>query len=306
VKYNKLKNCDVEISSIGLGTWVFGGDMFGAAEEKECINAVCAAVDNGINLIDTAPIYGYGRSEEIVGKAIKGKRDKVFIATKCGLVGKGKDITNDLSKESITKELEDSLRRLDIDCIDLYQCHWPDDNTPIEETMDVLNKFKDEGKIKYIGVSNFGKEILAKASELAEIVTLQSQYSMLERAIEDEILPCAIDNGIGFMAYGPLAGGILSGKYKAAPEYKGADARSFFYQYYSKNAFEKVNEMLQKLLEFDKLLYQVAINWIRQQKGVATVLTGCRNSEQVEKNASSASWDLSLDEISAIDKIIGK
>ena len=136
--YNKISNTGLEISSIALGTWVFGGDMWGGAKESDCMDAVSAAVDHGINLIDTAPIYGYGLAEEIVGRAIKGRRDKLIIATKCGLVGRGKNITNNLTPSSIKREVEESLRRLQIDTIDIYQCHWPDPRTPIEQTLEAM------------------------------------------------------------------------------------------------------------------------------------------------------------------------
>jgi len=188
MQYNRIPNTDLEISAVSLGTWVFSGDCWGEAKAKDCVDAVAAAMDAGINLIDTAPIYGYGRAEEIVGQAIKGKRDKVVVATKCGLVGKGKNMANDLSPASIQKEVELSLKRLQVEVIDIYQCHWPDANTPIEETLTAMCRLKSEGKIKHIGVSNFDADLLRQAFEFTDIITLQNQYSLLDRSIEKTVL----------------------------------------------------------------------------------------------------------------------
>ena len=160
MKYTKIPGYDFRLSVITLGTWVFSGDVWGGAKEQDSLAAVTAAIDCGINVIDTAPIYGDGLSEKIVGKAIKGHRDKIVLATKCGLIGKGMKIKNNLTPESINKEIDLSLSRLKTDYIDIYQCHWPDPDTPIESTMEALCKIKDSGKIRNIGVSNFNTELL--------------------------------------------------------------------------------------------------------------------------------------------------
>lgn len=301
---HKIPNTDLNISSITLGTWVFGGDMWQGSKEEDCVETVLAALDYGINTIDTAPIYGYGISEKIVGKAIKGKRDKVVLATKCGLIGKGKNIKTNLSASSINREVEDSLRRLQTDYIDIYQCHWPDSETPIEETFDCLNKLKEAGKIRHIGVSNFSKDLLAQSIPKAHIVTLQNQYSLLERSLENEILPFCKEKGVGLITYGPLAGGILSGKYLTQPKFKGFDARNFFYKYYEGNAFNKTKKFLEYLSKIKKPLNQIAINWIRQQEGITSVIVGCRNKEQVKQNASAADWDLSEADLERIESAL--
>jgi aryl-alcohol dehydrogenase-like predicted oxidoreductase len=305
MKYTDLKCSDLKISSIALGTWVFGGDVWGGASEKDCIDAVAAAIDHGINLIDTAPIYGYGQAESIVGKAIKGKRDKVIVATKCGLIGKGGlNITNNLTPESIQRELDESLSRLGTDYIDIYQCHWPDPNTPIEDTLEAMMRFKEAEKIRHIGVSNFDTALLKESIAVTEIVTLQNQYSMLVRDIEKDVLPFCKESNVGVISYGPLAGGILSGKYSTSTKFKGPDARSFFYKFYSGKAFEKTKRLLDSLKNIGQPLNQIAINWVRQQDGVASVIVGCRNAEQVEQNALAASWDLSADIMADINDLI--
>ena len=305
MRYKKIPNTDLNISVISLGTWVFGGDNWNGVKEKDCIDAVTVALECGINLIDTAPIYGYGISEETIGKAIKGKRDKVIIATKCGLIGTGTNITNNLKPDSIKKEIEQSLKRLGTDYIDIYQCHWPDPNTPIEETMAEMNRLKKEGKIRYVGVSNFGVEILKQAKNSADIVTLQSHYSLLERLIEKEILPYCREKGIGIITYGSLGGGILSGKYKKPPSFKSFDARSFFYKYYQGEGFKKASEVVNILKEISvktkKPINQIALNWVWQKEGIASAIVGCRNAEQAKMNALSATWELSQEDIEKLD-----
>jgi len=304
MKYKKIGNSNLEISSIILGTWVFGGDFWRGSKERDCVDAVLAAIDLGVNVIDTAPIYGYGLSEKIVGRAIKGKRDKVIIATKCGLIGKGADITHNLQPKSIRGEIEDSLKRLQVDCIDIYQLHWPDPNTPIEQTIDEMLRLKKEGKIKHIGVSNFKADLLREVNDIAGIVTLQNQYSMLERSIEGDILNLAANKGIGVITYGPLAGGILTGKYDSPPNLERADVRSFFYKYYSGEQFEKVKKLLNGLSEIGKPLNQVAINWVRQQKAVCAVIAGCRNAKQVKDNVEATSWDLTEKQLDDIKELL--
>lgn len=209
--YRCIPKSDLRVSVLGLGTWVFGGDAWGGSDEKECLNVVSAAIDSGINLIDTAPIYGYGRAETIVGKAVTKKRDKVLLATKCGLVWQGKRIRHDLTRRSVFQELEDSLKRLGVEYIDLYQCHWPDPQTPVEETMQALNELKKQGKIRYIGVSNFDAQLLKESLYLADIVSLQSQYSLLKRDLEKELIPFCHQHKVGILTYGVLGGGILTG-----------------------------------------------------------------------------------------------
>ena len=304
MKYNKIPDTDLNISAISLGTWVFGGDVWGSAPEKDCIDAVHAAIRCGINLIDTAPIYGYGRSEKVVGKAIKGKRDRIILATKCGLKGRDLNITVDLSPEFIREEIENSLRRLKVDCIDIYQCHWPDEETPVEETMKCLLELKKEGKIRYIGVSNFSKKQVEEALEYAPIATLQNHYSLLERSIEKEILGFCRQKGVGIITYGSLGGGILSGKYRQKKKFSNSDARGFFYHFYNGRDFERAEEIVGVLRDIAERgnhpLNQVALNWIRQKDGITSAIVGCRNSKQAESNAGACTWDLYKEDIARL------
>ena len=197
MRYKRLGNSSLEVSVVGLGTWAIGGDFWGKVDDDRSIRTIQRAVDCGINLIDTAPAYGGGHAERIVGQAIKGRRDKVVIATKCGIVKQGGRITRNLKPESIRKEVDDSLTRLGVDVIDLYQIHWPDANTPLEDTLNEMEKLRDAAKIRYIGVSNFDRKLMEEAASITEIVSLQPQYSLLDRELEKDILPFCREKGFG-------------------------------------------------------------------------------------------------------------
>ena len=184
-----LGESELRVSAIGLGTWALGNDFFGHVDDEESIAAIRAGLDNGINLVDTAPAYGAGHSEEVVGKAIHGRRDDVVVATKVGVHRTEDDFIRNLKPESIRQEVEDSLRRLDVDVIDLYQIHWPDPNTPIEDSLEELDKARQAGKFRYLGVSNFDKKLMDQVQERMPLVSLQPHFSLLQRGIERNILP---------------------------------------------------------------------------------------------------------------------
>ncbi len=305
MKYSQLYQTDAQLSQLSLGTWVFSGGTWGDANEQDCIGAVHAAMDMGINVIDTAPIYGNGRAESIVGKSLQqGRRDHVIIASKCGLVAKGKSIALSLKPESIFAEIEQSLRRLKTDHIDLYQCHWPDPKTPMADTLACLMELKQQGKIRWIGVSNFTLQNLKDAVPSGCVQTLQSPLSMLDRAIAQEILPFCVQHQIGVFAYGPLGGGILSGKYSEPPVLSKEDARSFFYKYYRGESFQRITGFLKKISSLNYRLSEIALNWVRQQDGVVSVIAGCRNAAQVARNVSAIDWELSRDEMTFINQAI--
>jgi aryl-alcohol dehydrogenase-like predicted oxidoreductase len=304
MQYRKLGTSDLTVSSIGLGTWVFGGDHWGPTVIDKSIAAIRAAIDAGVNLIDTAPAYGIGRAEEIVGKAIKGRRESVIIATKCGVQREGKKFSYSLAPAVVREEIEASLRRLGLDRIDLYQCHWPDPKTPIEETMSELLKIKDEGKIRYIGVSNFDITLLERALAVAPVVSLQPHYSLLERKIEQSILPFCMENQIGIISYGTLGSGILTGKYPEPPCFSKGDCRNFFYMFYKEPYWSRTQLLLEEMKNISSArnapLSQVAINWARQQEGVTSTLVGARTAEQAIMNAGAGAWTLSKEELASI------
>lgn len=303
MKYSELLGTDERVSVIGLGTWVFGGENWGGADNGGAIDVVKSAIDSGVNFIDTAPFYSDGVSEDLIGKGIQGKRDKVFIATKCGLVRENGRIKHDLSPDSVLRELDFSLKRLQCDVIDLYQTHWPDPEVDIERTMDTLLKFQSQKKIRHIGLCNVDVDLLKRALKVAPVRTVQVQYSLLERDIEKELLPFCIERNIDVIAYGVMGGGILTGKYKVQPQFNRRDARKMFYSFYEGKKFSKTKDILKALGEYGKPLNEITLNWCRQQKGVVVALAGCRDVRQLEMNAHAASWDLSPEEISSLNRI---
>jgi len=304
MKYKQLGNSDLKVSVVGLGTWAIGGDFFGDTDDEKSIGAIQAGIDNGINLIDTAPAYGDGHSEEVVGKAIKGHRDDVVIATKVGILRDEGKFINNLKPESVQQEIDDSLRRLDVDVIDLYQIHWPDPNTPLEDTLDTLSKIQEAGKFKYLGVSNFKPKLMDQVRERMDLVSLQPHYSLLRRNIEGNVLPYCRENNIGVLSYGTLAGGILTGKFKEIPDLAEGDYRDTFYDYFKEPTWSKIQKLLDVLRDIAEKrgvpVPQVAINWARQQKGITTALVGAKTTDQARSNAGAGNWDLSDEELNRI------
>lgn len=305
MQYKKIPNTDLEVSRIGLGTWAFGDKTWGLVAEKNYLAVVDEAIGLGINLIDTAPIYGMGKSEELVGRALKGKRNKVVLATKCGLRGESGRISEDLSAKFILKEIEDSLKRLQVEHIDLYQCHWPDEDTSIEETMKALEQLQKQGKVRYIGVSNFKVDLIEESLKFTQIATTQNHYSLLERSIENELYDFCFQKNIGILTYGSLGGGILSGKYKQAPNFKPSDARSFFYKFYKGKDFQKAYKVVGLLEEISSLINkppaEIALNWLVNKPAVSSVLVGSKTVEQIRSNANAGCWNLSPEDIERLN-----
>ena len=318
--YKKVDKIKEEISAIGIGCWNFGGD-WDSSEEINSIKIIHAAVDAGINLFDVAPVYGFGVSERVLGKALKeGKREKVLIASKCGLLWNEKHETrNNLTKESILKEIDQSLKRLQTDYIDIYQLHWPDPNTSIEETVSALEEIKKAGKIRYIGLSNFCKDDIEKFMFMIEINTLQALYNMLERntdsyheiplnyKTEEEILPLAKKNGQMFLPYSPLFQGLLTGKFTKGKNFSEKDIRNAN----PKLNGDKFNTYYEGALQLSKFaneigrpLNEIALNWLRQNDAVTSIIGGASSLAQLEKNIHSTTWDLTQDELAQIELII--
>jgi len=306
MKFRKLGNSGLEVSPVSLGTWVFGGDCWGQADDGLSERVVHEAIDSGINMIDTAPVYGSGRSEDIVGKAIKGKRNGLILATKCGLEADRSGIRVDLSPAFIRRDIEGSLKRLKVDVIDLYQCHWPDKKTPLEQTFGEMNKLVREGKIRAIGVSNFDNTLLSEALDYADIASNQVQYSLFDRSIERGTVPLCEKKGVSILAYGPLGGGILTGKYTEPPRLDKGDVRSFFYRYYKEPFWSRgkmLVSVLARIAENRKVnIGEVALNWVLSRDITAAAIAGCRTPDHVIKNASAMKWRLSAEELSEIEE----
>jgi aryl-alcohol dehydrogenase-like predicted oxidoreductase len=283
---------------------VLGGDHWGKTDDAVSVAAIRAALDEGINLIDTAPAYGAGHAEEIVGTAIAGRRGDAVIATKCGVHREGSRFRFVLKPAEVRKELEQSLRRLGVDAIDLYQCHWPDPETPVEETMAEMLRIKDEGKIRHIGVSNFAVPLLERALAAAPVASLQPHYSLLERKIEKEILPFCRERRIGVLAYGSLGSGVLTGKYSQPPCFSRGDCRSFFYPFYKEPYWSRTQLLLAEMRTIAEKrrasVAEVAINWVNGQEGVTSALVGARTPQQAAANARAGDWELTSEELAAL------
>ena len=279
-----------ELTVVGFGAWAIGGPWefgWGQVDDETSVKAIHRALDLGINWIDTAAVYGLGHSEEIVAKAVKGIRDKVFIATKCGMVwDENRKVKIHLGPSSVNKEIENSLRRLNTDHVDLYQFHWPDPHTPVEESWAAMVKLKEEGKVRYIGVSNFDVPLLKKCMAIAPVQSLQPPYNLLKREIETEILPYCLQNGIGVVAYSPMMSGLLTGKFdieRVAPDDWRRRDRMFQEPLLSKEiAFiEKLRPIAAK---YEKTVGQLAIAWVNMNPTVTSSIVGARNAQQVEEN----------------------
>jgi aryl-alcohol dehydrogenase-like predicted oxidoreductase len=289
MKYNRLGQTDLFISAVGLGGWPFGGGYdWGELNEKDATLAVETALEQGINWVDTAPVYGNGASESFLGKVLRGKREKILLATKCGLVKNGSWTDHDLSPNAIRKQLEDSLLRLQTDFIDLYQIHYPDPKVPLQETLKELVRLKEAGKVRHIGVSNFTAEELLTATNLTEIAAVQNEYSLLHPQKGNQVFSVCRERGVGFIGYGTLCGGILSGKYKKEPNLRRADARNYFYKSYRGAAFDEAQQVVKRIKTMAKHKgvspAEVAIGWALSVSAVSSVLIGARTKEQILQN----------------------
>jgi len=322
MEYRKLGNTELEVSAITFGAWAAGGWMWGGTERNDAIKAIRAAYDMGVTSIDTAPIYGQGNSEEIVGEAIKDlPRDKVQILTKYGMrwdlakgdfafhsadtKGKEIDIYKYAGRESIVKEVEDSLRRLGTDYIDLYQIHWPDFTTPIEETMIAVAKLIEQGKVRYAGVCNYNVEQLQEAQQYVNIVSNQVPYSMVMRNIEEDVVPYCLENNTSILAYSPLERGLLTGKMKPGHAFAQGDHRAGLYFFTDEN-IKRTSAFLEKIqplaAEKNATLAQLVLRWTIEQPGITIALAGARNEKQAMENAWALTINLSAEEIAFISQ----
>lgn len=307
MRYSKLGKSDLNVSQITVGTWAFGGVGWGDINEKDCIAALHAMLDNGVNFIDTAPIYNKGISEQVVGKATEGRRDKLIIATKCGVYHHGNHVVKDSQRDNILSECDLSLKNLKTDYIDLYIVHWPDNNTGFEETFSAMESLKKSGKIRYVGVSNFSLAQVIESEDYGDIVAVQPPYSMVNRS-QEKFMKWVHDHGIGTMTYGSLGAGILTGGIRSIPKFEENDVRATFYDYFMEPKFSKIMKLLKTLddmaAEHKVPVSQVVINWSTQKEFVDTAITGVKNPEEANANCACMSWQLDTDEISRIDQAI--
>jgi aryl-alcohol dehydrogenase-like predicted oxidoreductase len=310
-----------EFSAVGFGCWATGGgDVWNNSTDENSIKAIHRALELGVNFFDVAPVYGFGHAEKVLGQALSSQRHTVLIATKCGLVWDNQQrITNNLTPGNLYQEIDDSLRRLNTDYVDIYQIHWPDPNTPIAETMEALERIKESGKIRHIGASNFSLDLMQQAMTTGSVVSHQGLYNMLERnpdsyhnipltyRVEDEILPFCRQKGLAFFPYSPLFQGLLTDSFKASDNFDQNDVRSAnpklvgdkFKQY-----FEISEELRAFAREIGQPLNQIAINWLINQEAVTSVICGAQISQHVEENVGSVTWELTPELMARIEQIL--
>lgn len=306
----------IEASAVGLGTWAIGGWMWGGTDEAQSIDAIRASIDEGVSLIDTAPAYGQGLSEEIVGKAIKGRRSEVVLATKLGLVWHatkgnhffdydGRPVHRYLGRDSVAYEVEQSLKRLGTDYIDHYITHWQDPTTPVAETMEALEKLKAQGKIRSIGASNVTTDDVKAYLGAGRLDAVQQEYSMVKRDIEGDLLPLCIENGVSVLSYSSLALGLLSGKIGPGRVFTGDDQRKDN-PLFSLSNRQKVARLMQDIRDIAHghraTEAQLVIAWTLQQPGITFSLCGARNAQQAKENARAGRLRLSPEEIGTISE----
>lgn len=304
MEYRKLGQSNLEISAITMGCWAIAGDqIWGPQDEAVAISALHAAVDAGINFFDSAEGYGAGRSEELIGKAFRSLRDRVVIATK---VSQG-----NLRPQDLRRACEESLRNLGMETIDVYYIHWPNWDIPLEETLGEMQRLKEEGKIRFVGCSNFGKRDLDEVFEISRVEINQLPYSLLFRAIEYDIVPACVENEVGIAAYSPLLHGILTGKFATLGDIPDGRARTRHFsserpmvRHGEAGAEPELAEALAQIRricdEAGLPMASVALAWLLKQPGVATVIAGARNPEQVRTNAEAAALELAPDIVAAL------
>jgi aryl-alcohol dehydrogenase-like predicted oxidoreductase len=309
--YITIKGTTLKSSRIALGTWAIGGWMWGGTDDELSIRTIHAALDQGINLIDTAPIYGQGRSEEIVGEALRqhGGRHGVILATKVGIDWTKGRIERNSTRQRILQELEDSLRRLQTDYIDVYQVHWPDPLVPIEETAATLRELYGQGKIRAIGVSNYSPEEMARFGAVAPLHTIQPPYSLFEREIERDVLPYALGRDVTTITYGALCRGLLSGAIDANRQFAKDDMRRTSDPKFQQPHFGEYLDAASKLdayarEHFGKRVIHLAVRWLLDQPGVGIALWGARRPEQLAPVKEVSGWSLTKSDFAAIDAIL--
>lgn len=309
----QLGNTDLHLSEVGFGAWAVGGGGYafgwGAQDDNESITAIHRALELGINWIDTAPVYGLGHSEDVVAKAIAGRRKDVILATKCSMVWNEKrEIGNSLRAESVKKECEDSLRRLKTDVIDLYQIHWPTDSEHIEEGWRAIGDLIEAGKIRYAGVSNFQYEMrhMHETQAIRPMASLQGAYSMMRRYPEREPFDFLREHQIGFLAYSPMQAGILTGRFDMS-RLTEDDWRRKAKEYQEPNLsinLDVVEKLKAIAAKYDKTMAQLAIAWVLRRPEVTSAIAGARRPSQIEETAGGAGWTISEDDLNAIERLM--
>jgi aryl-alcohol dehydrogenase-like predicted oxidoreductase len=306
------KVAGVQVSRIGLGTWAIGGSEWGAVAEDAAIATCLSAVERGINLIDTAPIYGRGRAEEIVCKVMRahGRRDAFYIASKAGLEWNDRGVFANSTPARLRREIEDSLRRLGTDYIDLYQIHWPDTLVPVAEVAGILAGFQREGKVRALGVSNFNATQMEEFRSVVELASNQPPYNIFERDIDRETLPWCAANGVGVLTYSSLCRSMLGGRVHSRMTFEPRDIRAVdpkfqqprFGQYMT--AVERLTVLARE--RFGKSVAQLAVRWVLDQPGISVALWGAKRPDQLDAVAGVMGWKLDTNTMAEIDRIVSE
>jgi aryl-alcohol dehydrogenase-like predicted oxidoreductase len=309
MEFVNIPGTSIRASRIGLGTWAIGGWMWGGSDEREAIRTIHAALDRGINLIDTAPVYGFGHSEEIVGKALAmdNRRRGPIIATKAGLDWKNGKPFRNAQKARIVEEVENSLRRLQTDVIDLYQVHWPDPNTPIAEIAEAMGALHRAGKIRAIGVSNFSPAQMDEFRKVAPLHTAQPPYNLFERAIDSDVLPYCQEHDIAVLAYGSLCRGLLSGRMSESSQFTGDDLRKSdpkfqaarFVQYLA--AVKQLDRIAKR---FGRRVIHLAVRWVLDRNKMNIALWGARRADQLSPIGGALGWQIDSEVMAEIDRVL--
>ncbi|MGK3997385.1 aldo/keto reductase [Sorangium sp. So ce1024] len=312
MEHVNIRDVSIPASRIGLGTWAIGGYQWGGADDDVSVRTIHAALDLGINLIDTAPAYGFGHSEEVVGRAIaeRGQRDQVILATKVGLERRGDALFRNGTRKQILEEVELSLRRLRTDYIDLYQVHWPDPQTPYEETAAALLELQREGKIRAIGVSNYPIDAMLRFRTVAPIASAQPPLNLFERQAEADILPWCRDNGVATLTYGALCRGLLSGAIDEETEFHGDDLRRVDPKFQPPR-FAQYLDAVRRLERYARDRYgrsvlALAVRWVLDQPGVSVALWGARRPEELAPMRDVMGWSLDAEACAHIDAVLAQ
>lgn len=324
MQYKRVSKIDYDFSVLGFGCWgASGKGSWSNHGDDGQIEAIHTAIDLGINFFDVAPIYGCGHAEEVLGKAIKGQREKIFIATKVGLPwNQNYESTNDVSSTNILKEIDDSLKRLDVDYVDLYQVHWPTDKgVPVEETIEAMRRVKESGKAKYIGLSNFSISDYKKACEIVDIDSMQGLFNMMEQNAEsyhsiplqyqvaNEVFPLVKKEGLAFFPYSPLFQGLLTGKITAETVFGENDVRAFNPKLQGKERLKHLS-VLNKIITIKSLegkkLSEIAINYLISKEEITSVIATQADADEVRANVKALEWQMDKETVALVDKLVTK
>lgn len=308
MQYQEFGKTGLRVSKLCLGTWGIGGAGWDNYSDESRMDAIKAALECGINFIDTAPAYNAGKAECYVGETLSKlkKRREVVISTKCGNKFVDGKYLRCGSKESILKQCDESLKNLKTDYIDIYLVHWPDPDVELEETIDAVSTLKKEGKILHAGVSNFSKEQIEEAQKYCKIEAFQPQYSLVDRK-DEKLIRWAYEQGLGIMTYGTLGGGILTGNYRKLRTFEQTDSRNRFYPYFKEPLFSKAMELLtimdQIAEERNVSLAQIAEKWVIQKRFVSSCIIGAQSRARVEENCRNLQWELTDNEIRRLESV---